>query len=76
MEYSIQSIIDGVVENEPSKVQAAFDYLIGPKIMDSLDTRKKELANSIFNRENNTDVDTNETEVINDENTESTAEEN
>jgi len=76
MEYSIQSIIDGVVENEPSKVQAAFDYLIGPKIMDSLEARKRELANSIFNRQGNVEAETNETEATNDENTEPAAEEN
>jgi hypothetical protein len=49
MEYSIQDIIDGAVEGEPTKVQAAFDHLIGPRIMDALEARKREVASSMFN---------------------------
>lgn len=49
MEYSIQDIIDATVEGEPIKVQAAFDHLIGQKIMDSLEAKKREIASSMFN---------------------------
>ena len=48
MEYSIQDIIDATVEGEPLKVQSAFDHLIGQKIMDSLETKKREVAASMF----------------------------
>jgi hypothetical protein len=74
MEYSIQDIIDGAVENEPTKVQAAFDSLIGPRVMAALEARKKEIASSMFaSNEEETD---NNTEVSNDENTEPAAEAN
>jgi len=49
MEYSIQDIIDATVEGEPVKVQAAFDHLIGQKIMDSLEAKKREIASTMFN---------------------------
>lgn len=48
MEYSIQDIIDATVEGEPVKVQAAFDHLIGQKIMDSLEAKKREIASNMF----------------------------
>ena len=49
MEYSIQDIIDATVEGEPVKVQAAFDHLMGQKIMDSLEAKKREVASTMFN---------------------------
>jgi len=77
MEYTIQDIIDGAVENEPTKVQAAFDGVIGPRVLAALEARKREIAQAMFappedaetNQENNT-------EVSNDENTEPAAENN
>ena len=49
MEHTIQDIIDATVEGEPVRVQAAFDHLIGQKIMDQLETRKREIAANMFN---------------------------
>lgn len=74
MEYSIQDIIDGAVENEPTKVQAAFDSLIGPRVMAALEARKKEIASSMF--ASNEEELENNTEVSNDENTEPATENN
>lgn len=48
MEYNIQDIIDATADGEPVRVQAAFDHLIGQKIMDSLEARKKEIATTMF----------------------------
>ena len=50
-QFTIQDIIDGAIENEPTKVQAAFDHLIGPKIMDALEARKQEIAKSMFSHD-------------------------
>lgn len=44
----IQDIIDATVDGEPTKVQSSFDQLIGQKIMDALETRKREVAASMF----------------------------
>ena len=57
MEYSIQDIIDATVEGEPVKVQAAFDHLIGQKIMDSLEARKREIASTMFNGDDEVETD-------------------
>lgn len=48
MEYTIQDIIDAAVEQQPSKVQAAFDHLVGQKIVDALEVRKQEIAATMF----------------------------
>lgn len=75
MEYSIQDIIDAAVENEPTKMQAAFDQLIGPKIMDALESRKKDIASNMFRSQQDTEeLDT--TVEVEDENTEPAQEEN
>lgn len=63
MEYSIQDIIDATVEQEPTKVQAAFDYIVGQKVMDALEARKQELASSLFNGQQISDQE--EIEAIN-----------
>lgn len=47
-QFTIQDMIDGAIENEPTKVQAAFDHLIGPKVLDALEARKREIASSMF----------------------------
>ena len=57
MEYSIQDIIDATVEGEPVKVQAAFDHLIGQKIMDSLEAKKREIASTMFNGDDEVETD-------------------
>lgn len=57
MEYSIQDIIDATVEGEPVKVQAAFDHLIGQKIMDSLEAKKREIASTMFNGSDEVETD-------------------
>lgn len=75
MEYTIQDIIDGAVENEPTKVQAAFDSVIGPRVLAALEARKKEIASSMFSNEQE-ESDTNDTEVSSDENTEPASENN
>lgn len=49
MEYTIQDIIDATVENEPTKVQAAFDHIVGQRVMDALENRKREIAATMFN---------------------------
>lgn len=64
MEYSIQDIIDATVDGEPVKVQAAFDHLMGQKIMDSLETKKREIAATMFNSADEVETDDN-TEVQN-----------
>lgn len=76
MEYTIQDIIDGAVENEPTKVQQAFDHLIGPKVMAALEARKKEIASSMFAAQTEAEPEQTEPEATNDENAESTAENN
>ena len=63
MEHTIQDIIDATVEGEPVRVQAAFDHLIGQKIMDQLETKKREIASSMFS---STDTD----EIESEDNTE------
>lgn len=74
-QYTIQDIIDGAVQNEPTKIQAAFDHLIGPKIMDALEARKKEIASSMFGSNDDVETTTNEIEDE-DENTASVADQN
>jgi hypothetical protein len=77
MEYSIQDIIDGAVENEPTKVQAAFDGVIGPRVLAALEARKREIASSMFASQQETEVEQeNNAEVSNDENTEPATENN
>lgn len=44
----IQDILDATVDGEPTKVQSAFDQLVGQRIMDALETRKREIASSMF----------------------------
>lgn len=66
MEYTIQDIIDATVEQEPTKVQAAFDHLIGQRVMTALEARKREIAANMFNHadESEQEYDTdNETEI-------------
>ena len=70
MEYSIQDIIDATVEKEPTKVQAAFDYIVGQKVMDALATRKQELASSLFNGQPDSDQEEIEAEYAEDQDTE------
>jgi len=74
-QFTIQDIIDGAIENEPTKVQSAFDHLIGPKIMDALEARKREIANLMFAPENEVETQTDEIEVE-DENTAPVADQN
>lgn len=66
MEYTVQDIIDAAVESEPTKVQAAFDHIVGQKVMDALEIRKRELATSIYNAsqeaESETDLEQQQTE--------------
>jgi hypothetical protein len=58
--YTIQDLIDASVEEEPVKVQAAFDHLIGQKVMDALEIRKREIASNMFkDQEENTDDEDN-----------------
>jgi len=61
MEYTIQDIIDATVEQEPTKVQAAFDHLIGQKVMTALEAKKREIAANMFNRDE--PVEDNATEI-------------
>jgi len=77
MDYTIQDIIDGAVENEPTKVQSAFDAVIGPRVLAALEARKREIAQTMFAapEEVETEQEIN-TEVSNDENTEPAAENN
>jgi hypothetical protein len=86
MEYTIQDIIDAAVEQEPTKMQTAFDQLIGPRIMDALETKKKDIAASMFSsddevtaevepQEMDTETLTTETEAeVEDEDTETAKE--
>jgi len=60
----LQDILDATVDGEPVKVQTAFDQLIGQKIMDALETRKRELAASMFSDSEQEQEDT-EPEVQN-----------
>jgi len=76
MEYSIQDIIDGAVENEPTKVQAAFDGIIGPRVLAALEARKREIATAMFSQQEAEVEQENNTEVSNDENTEPATENN
>lgn len=64
MNPHIQDIIDATVDGEPTKVQSAFDQLIGQKIMDALETRKREVATSMFAGQEEAD-DNNELEAQN-----------
>ena len=57
MEYTIQDIIDAAVEQEPTKMQTAFDQLIGPRIMDALETKKKDIAASMFSSDVEVEVE-------------------
>ena len=62
MEYTIQDIIDATVEQEPTKVQAAFDHLVGQRVMTALEAKKREIAASMFNTVDEPEQD-NETEI-------------
>lgn len=44
----LQDILDATVDGEPTKVQTAFDQLVGQRIMDALEARKREIASSMF----------------------------
>ena len=68
MEHNIQDIIDATVDGEPVRVQAAFDHLIGQKIMDSLEARKREIAATMFKGD---EVENTEVQDAEDQNTES-----
>lgn len=48
MEYSVDDIIRGAFNKEPSKVKDAFEYLIAPKIMDAIQAKKMEVASNMF----------------------------
>lgn len=48
MEYSVDDIIKGAFNNEPSKVKDAFEYLIAPKLMDAIQAKKMEVASNMF----------------------------
>jgi hypothetical protein len=72
MEYSLNDIIRGAFNDEPSKVKDAFEYLITPKIIDALEARKQEIANALFN----SPQDTEEVEYDETEDNESTSENN
>ena len=73
MTYTVQDIIDGAFEKEPTRIAAAFDHLIGPKIMDALEARKQEIAKSLFNRqeEDSEEVDTEDDNQVGAEDAES-----
>ena len=70
MEHNIQDIIDATVDGEPVRVQAAFDHLIGQKIMDSLEARKREIAATMF-QDDEVEVENTEVQDAEDQNTES-----
>lgn len=75
MEYSIQDIIDGAVEQQPTKIQTAFDYIVGQKVMDALEVKKRELATTMFNAPEEQDLSQEiEAQHAEDENIESTEE--
>lgn len=75
MEYSIQDLIDASVEKEPTKMYDVFDQLIGPRVMDALESRKKDIASSLFNSKAEVEeLDT--TTEVEDENTEPAQEDN
>jgi hypothetical protein len=73
MTYTVQDIIDGAFEKEPTRIAAAFDHLIGPKIMDALEARKQEIAKNLFNRqeEDSEEVDTEDDNQVGAEDAES-----
>lgn len=70
MEHNIQDIIDATVDGEPVRVQAAFDHLIGQKIMDSLEARKREIAATMF-KGDEVEVENTEVQDAEDQDTES-----
>jgi hypothetical protein len=70
MEHNIQDIIDATVDGEPVRVQAAFDHLIGQKIMDSLEARKREIAATMFQGDE-VEVENTEVQDAEDQDTES-----
>ncbi len=54
----IQDIIDATVDGEPTRVQTAFDQMIGQKIMDALEARKREVAANMFSvQQDEEDID-------------------
>jgi hypothetical protein len=61
MPSSIQDIIDAAVEEKPQEVASHFNDVLGQKVLDALDARKKQLAQSMFSNSND-DQET-ETEV-------------
>jgi len=49
MEFTVNDIIKGAFNNEPTKVKDAFEYLIAPRLLDALELKKMEVASSMFN---------------------------
>ena len=65
----IQDILDATVDGEPTRVQTAFDQLIGQRIMDALEAKKREVAANMFStQEDETEQEAQDAE---DEDTES-----
>ena len=57
MPSSIQDIIDAAVEEKPQEVSSHFNDVLGQKVLDALDARKKQLSQSMFgNKEEEPEV--------------------
>ena len=62
-DYSNFDIIDFTVDEKPADVASAFDALIGQKIVDAIAQKKVEVAQQMFNpQDNDEDIETDEDE--------------
>lgn len=68
-EYKIEDIVTAIRDKEPIEVEKAFSDVLSSKLKDALDTKKQELAKSVFSPEisaeldDTDDVDSNDDEV-------------
>jgi len=55
--YTIEDIITAINNKEPIEVEKAFSDVLSDKLKTTLDTRKQELAKSVFSPEISTELD-------------------
>jgi len=47
-DYTTADIVRLAREENPTEIAKAFDAIVGPKIVDALETRKQEIAKTMF----------------------------
>jgi len=58
-DFNISDMIDSVLENNPSTFKDAFNSVMAQKVAAALVTKKQEVAASMYNNEQESEVETN-----------------